>query len=84
MCYRLVERYSICRCLYYKHPVDTCTAYTQPGHRVAERTIYVGYLCGQHTAGPDEQRGEERTAPTGLMHSLTLHSPPKYFATAIP
>ncbi|OBT70236.1 hypothetical protein VE03_00054 [Pseudogymnoascus sp. 23342-1-I1] len=44
MCYRLVERYSVCRCIYYKHNVDMCAAANQQGHAVQEKTILVGYL----------------------------------------
>ncbi|PMD66174.1 uncharacterized protein K444DRAFT_514103, partial [Hyaloscypha bicolor E] len=39
MCYLVVERYSVCRCLYYKHNVDMCAAYGQQGHPIQERTV---------------------------------------------
>lgn len=48
MCVRITERYSICRCLYYRHSIDPCRAYGQRGHRVQERTVLVGYACGRH------------------------------------
>ncbi|KIN05669.1 hypothetical protein OIDMADRAFT_99112, partial [Oidiodendron maius Zn] len=39
MCYLVVERYSVCRCLYYKHSIDMCAAYGTQGHPVQERTV---------------------------------------------
>jgi hypothetical protein len=50
MCYRVVERYSVCRCLYYKHSVDMCAAANQQGHTVQEKTVLVGYLCSKHSS----------------------------------
>ncbi|PVH80766.1 hypothetical protein DL98DRAFT_360241, partial [Cadophora sp. DSE1049] len=41
MCYLVVERYSVCRCLYYKHSVDMCAAYGQQGHGIQERTPFI-------------------------------------------
>jgi hypothetical protein len=49
MCYLVVERYSVCRCLYYKHNIDMCPAYGQQGHSVVERTLLVGYACEKHS-----------------------------------
>lgn len=51
MCYQTVERYSVCRCLYYKYNVDMCEKYGQYGHIVQENTVLVGYACGIHNAG---------------------------------
>ncbi|CAI6339465.1 unnamed protein product [Periconia digitata] len=50
MCYQVVERYSVCRCLYYKHAVDPCAAYGQSGHTVQEKTVLVGYTCNSHSS----------------------------------
>jgi hypothetical protein len=47
MCIQVVERYSVCRCLYYKHAVDPCAARAQRGHSVQEKTVLVGYACGK-------------------------------------
>lgn len=47
MCYQVVERYSVCRCLYYQHAVDPCAAHGQRGHMVQEKTVLVGYTCGR-------------------------------------
>lgn len=53
MCYRILEQYSECGCLYYQHPVDRCAAYGRPNHGVELRTVYVGYACSEHTRGFD-------------------------------
>ena len=49
MCYLVVERYSICRCLYYKHNADRCREYGVKGHPIQERTVLVGYACERHS-----------------------------------
>ncbi|CZR58627.1 uncharacterized protein PAC_08519 [Phialocephala subalpina] len=49
MCYLVVERYSVCRCLYYQHSVDYCSAHGTKNHPVQERTVLVGYSCENHT-----------------------------------
>lgn len=49
MCYQLVEVYTACRCLYYRHAVDKCALSTYPNHNITERVIDVGYACAQHT-----------------------------------
>ena len=67
MCYLVVERYSICRCLYYKHSIDLCQAYGTVGHPVQERTVLVGYACEQHSKRYDDaslwSSGNEIIAP---------------------
>ena len=49
MCYRLVERYAVCRCCYYVHAVDPCMLYSFKGHSTMDRVLLVGYLCPDHT-----------------------------------
>lgn len=49
MCYQVVERYAVCRCLYHKHAIDPCAAHGQRGHSVQEKTVLVGYACGVHS-----------------------------------
>ncbi|KAH7394318.1 hypothetical protein BKA66DRAFT_410857 [Pyrenochaeta sp. MPI-SDFR-AT-0127] len=49
MCYQVVERYSVCRCLYHRHAIDPCAAHGQRGHMVQEKTVLVGYACGTHS-----------------------------------
>ncbi|KAI9825667.1 MAG: hypothetical protein M1832_001011 [Thelocarpon impressellum] len=48
MCYQVVERFSVCRCLYYRHSIDPCQAYGQRGHTIQEKTVLVGYACQNH------------------------------------
>ncbi|KAH5442688.1 hypothetical protein HBI47_030800 [Parastagonospora nodorum] len=48
MCYQVVEKYSICRCLYHKHTIETCYAYGKRRHPVQEITVLVGYSCDVH------------------------------------
>ncbi len=54
MCYQIIERYSVCRCLYYRHSVDPCKAYGQRGHYVQEKIVLVGYACQRHSVRPHE------------------------------
>jgi hypothetical protein len=73
MCYVLYERYSACRCLYYKHPVDMCAFYGKEGHVVQERTVLVGYMCERHQGHGEhnDQNGKSqwfRTAHFGEWH----------------
>ncbi|KAJ5496282.1 hypothetical protein N7463_008269 [Penicillium fimorum] len=49
MCYKVVERYSACKCLYFEHSIDPCSAYGQRGHQVQEKTVLVGYTCDRHS-----------------------------------
>lgn len=50
MCYQVVERFSACGCLYFKHAVDPCVAFGQRGHTVQEKTVLVGYTCNSHSS----------------------------------
>jgi hypothetical protein len=58
MCIQVVERYAVCRCIYYIHEVDQCALYGQRGHEVSERIVDVGYAC------PDHSAEEAAAAPT--------------------
>ena len=49
MCYKVVERFSVCKCLYYEHAVDPCERYGQYGHSAEEKTVLVGYACEKHS-----------------------------------
>jgi hypothetical protein len=51
MCIQVIERYAVCRCIYYIHEVDQCALYGQRGHEVSERVVDVGYACPDHSAG---------------------------------
>ncbi|KAJ5413453.1 hypothetical protein N7465_005758 [Penicillium sp. CMV-2018d] len=50
MCYKVVERFSVCKCLYFEHSIDPCSAYGLRGHRVQEKTVLVGYTCDKHSS----------------------------------
>lgn len=47
MCYQVIERYSVCRCIYYQHAIDRCQGSCQA---VPERIILVGDSCPEHLA----------------------------------
>ncbi len=49
MCIQVVELYSVCKCLYYRHAVDPCAGYKQRHHLVQERIVLVGYACATHS-----------------------------------
>jgi hypothetical protein len=36
MCIQIIERFSVCRCIYYRHAVDPCPARAQRHHRLAD------------------------------------------------
>ncbi|EOA91466.1 uncharacterized protein SETTUDRAFT_84977 [Exserohilum turcica Et28A] len=63
MCYQVVERYSVCRCLYYKHAIDPCAAHGQRGHVVQEKTVLVGYACNVHSSNRPEIAHHGRVLP---------------------
>lgn len=56
MCYQVIERYSVCRCLYYKHAIDPCAAHGQRGHGIQEKTALVGYRCPEHQLSWDKEQ----------------------------
>ena len=47
MCYKVIERYAVCKCLYFEHAVDPCERYGH--HEVEEKTVLVGYVCSRHS-----------------------------------
>lgn len=49
MCYQLIERYAVCRCLYHRHAVDPCQLHGRRGHGIQEKTVLVGFACPNHT-----------------------------------
>lgn len=59
MCYQFVERYSECRCLYYRHAVNPCEAYGQRGHYPQEKTDVVGYACPTLRSGKADAEGRD-------------------------
>jgi hypothetical protein len=73
MCYLVVERYSVCRCLYYKHPVDMCSAYGQPHHPIQERTVLVGYSCEEHSNYQPQQETSSRAGYSDSGYGTASH-----------
>ncbi|OOQ87368.1 hypothetical protein PEBR_17202 [Penicillium brasilianum] len=82
MCYKVVERYSVCKCVYFQHSIDPCSAYGQRGHSVQEKTVLVGYACSRHSArgassspnagrGPDS--GNEKTNRDEEERSIVVY-----------
>jgi hypothetical protein len=80
MCYQVIERYSVCKCLYYKHLIDRCHARDQRGHHVQEKTVLVGYACSSHSSyndivrPVDDDKSDDKTVPVedaGPEHSKT-------------
>ncbi len=49
MCIRVVERYAVCRCVYYSHAIDACPAYGRRDHAVRTKEVLVGYTCSRHS-----------------------------------
>ncbi|KAJ5621948.1 hypothetical protein N7528_005180 [Penicillium herquei] len=60
MCYKVVERFSVCKCVYFQHSIDPCSAYGQRGHSVQEKTVLVGYACPRHST-----RGSSSSSSSG-------------------
>lgn len=55
MCIKIVERYSVCRCIYYSHAVDACPYYGSRGHAIKTQQVLVGYSCRQHTVNKNSK-----------------------------
>lgn len=49
MCIQVVERYSVCGCVYFRHSIDPCPNRSQRGHFVQEKVVHVGYTCPNHS-----------------------------------
>lgn len=47
MCMRVVEVYSVCKCVYFTHGIDQCSAYGR--HDVEKRVVLVGHTCPSHS-----------------------------------
>lgn len=63
MCYQIVERYSVCRCLYHRHSIDPCQRYGQRGHSTTEKTVLVGYACPDHSSR--RKKDDDQSRSTG-------------------
>jgi len=81
MCIQVVERYAVCRCVYFRHSVDLCSGRSQHGHLVQEKTVPVGFCCAQHDANgrrdhsPGEPRFPERNVRTQEIEKSSSHGP---------
>ncbi|KAF8460928.1 hypothetical protein BDZ91DRAFT_410212 [Kalaharituber pfeilii] len=49
MCLRIVERYAVCKCVYFVHGVDQCNSYGMRGHIVTDKIVLVGHSCRDHS-----------------------------------
>lgn len=49
MCMRVVERYAVCKCVYFTHGIDQCSAYGRRGHLVQDKVVLVGHTCPSHS-----------------------------------
>ncbi|EFW99193.1 hypothetical protein CMQ_5614 [Grosmannia clavigera kw1407] len=79
MCYRLVERFSVCGCVYHQHAVDRCAAYNQSGHKIQERIIPVGYTCSLHSEPTQGSYGDDTyTYSDSGYYSGQSHQSSKY------
>ena len=74
MCIQLVMVYSVCGCVYHKHPVDTCPYSKRQGHDVKSREILTGYTCPNHSSSAvyresgARPRGQAREEPSARPH----------------
>ena len=48
MCIKIVERYAICRCIYYSHAIDACPAFGRRGHSIKTQDVLLGLTCSRH------------------------------------
>lgn len=67
MCIQLIEVYSVCGCVYYKHAVDRCANYRSRGHHVAVKEVKVGYACSRHTTGAESLHASEASESRGRI-----------------
>jgi hypothetical protein len=45
MCFQIVERYSVCRCVFQEYGIDECPLYQHKGHVPQVQVILIGVLC---------------------------------------
>lgn len=53
MCIKIVERYALCRCIYFSHQVQACPVYGRRGHKIKTQEVLVSYACSRHTVNQD-------------------------------
>ena len=61
MCIKVIERYAVCRCIYYSHAVDACPAYGR--HDVKLREVLVGYTCSRHSVTSSQPAMDQPAFP---------------------
>ena len=54
-CIRIIERYAVCRCIFYKYGIDHAL-HGSECRRVEDREVLVGYACPEHSTS-----GERKT-----------------------
>ena len=59
MCIQLVQRYSRCRCSFYRYAVDPCPAYGRRNHDIRTKEVGVGDSCSRHSAVPERNKFNE-------------------------
>ncbi len=74
MCIKIVERYAVCRCIYYSHDVDYCPAYGRRGHGVKTQEVLVGYTCSRHSISIGSEEPKARNAQGRREDNLEKNS----------
>ncbi|KAH7084898.1 transcription factor PAP1-domain-containing protein [Paraphoma chrysanthemicola] len=75
MCYQVVQRYSVCRCLYYKSAIVSCAAKAQSGHSVIQKTVLVDFACSVHSNDHAKQQSGEQTHAEDMLEHEQQHAP---------
>lgn len=70
MCIRVIERYAVCRCVFYSHDVDPCPAYGR--HEVKLKEFWVGYTCSQHSSWPNASQRIFREKPPTQVSNQSI------------
>ncbi|KAL0631673.1 hypothetical protein Q9L58_009465 [Maublancomyces gigas] len=53
MCMRVVERYAVCKCVYFTHGIDQCSAYGRRGHLVQDKLAVRAVAFGPFQSRPE-------------------------------
>lgn len=72
MCIQIVERYAVCRCLFYKHSVDACPSYRRRGHDITIRDVLVGYACLKHSRTASRSEASAGYSDSGHSTPTTI------------
>ncbi|KAH7094548.1 hypothetical protein FB567DRAFT_542984 [Paraphoma chrysanthemicola] len=74
MCYQAVERYSACRCLYYRFDIAPCAANARLGHSVTEKTVLVGFACSIHSNDHAKRQSSEQAHTENMLEHEQQHA----------